>query len=76
MRFAQTRPGRWIGAALRRMARAPDTRPHIEVAAGPLFANNICTIHFVGAHAELSIEHYLPDRGEPDLAEVNTVALV
>jgi hypothetical protein len=76
MRFTLTRPGRWIGSALRRLARAADTRPHIQVAAGPLFANNLCEIRFHGAHADLTIEHYLPDGGEPDLAEVRSVSLV
>jgi hypothetical protein len=76
MRFALTRPGRWIGAALRRLVRAPDTRPHIQLSAGPLFANNLCEIRFHGAHADLTIEHYLPDGGDPDLAEVRSVSLV
>ena len=76
LRFAATRWGRWIGASLRRLARAPDTRPHIEVAAGPLFANNMCVIEFRGAHAELTIEHYVADGGEPDLAEQPRVTLV
>jgi hypothetical protein len=76
MRFALTRTGRWIGAALRRLSRAEDTRPHIDLAAGPLFANNLCEIRFHGAHAELTIEHYLPDGGQPDLDQVETVALV
>jgi hypothetical protein len=75
MRFALTRSGRWIGAALRRMVRAPDTRPHIEVVSGPLFANNIGVIQFEGATAALTIEHYLPDGDTPDLAESETVIL-
>ena len=75
MRFTLTRTGRLVGAVLRRLVGAPDTRPHIDVVAGPLFANNLCALRYEGAKAELKIEQYVPDGGEPKLADTPHVTL-
>lgn len=76
MRFTLTRAGRAAGGLLRRMVRAGNTRPGIEVVAGPLFANNLCELRYDGARAELCIEHCVPDGdGEPDLTALPLVPL-
>jgi hypothetical protein len=76
MRFTLTRPGRLIGGLLRRSVRVPETRPEIDMATGPLFANNLCELRYDGVHAELAIEHCVPDNdGEPDLTVLPAVVL-
>jgi hypothetical protein len=76
MRFTLTRTGRAVGALLRRAARAPDTRPGIELASGPLFSNNLCVLSYTDDGVRLDVEHYEPDEdGEPHLAEHPQVTL-
>ncbi len=76
MRFTLTRVGRRVGGLLRRLARAPETRPGIDVVTGPLFANNICELRYDGASAELCVEHCVPDSdGMPDLTALPLVTL-
>jgi hypothetical protein len=76
MRLTLTRAGRRIGAVLRRLVRAPETRPGIDVVTGPLFANNLCELRYEGPRAELSVEHSAPDGdGQPDLTALPPVVL-
>jgi hypothetical protein len=76
MRLTLTRTGRRLGGLLRRLVRAPETRPGIEVVAGPLFANNLCELRYDGPRAELSIEHCVADGdGQPDLTALPVVVL-
>ena len=77
MRFTLTRAGRVVGAVLRRLVRAPDTRPRFEIETGPLFANNLGVIEYGPDEVWLSVEHDVPDDdGEPQLAEIPRVRLV
>jgi hypothetical protein len=77
MRFTLTRTGRRIGALLRRLVRAPETRPGIEVVTGPLFANNLCELRYDGPRAELCVAHCVADAdGQADLTALPLVALI
>jgi hypothetical protein len=76
MRLSMSRYGRWLAGLLRLAARAPDTRPGIELAAGPFFANNVTEIRYDGARIELVIENFHPDDdGAPELHELSRLDL-
>jgi hypothetical protein len=57
MRLATTRAGALIGAALRRLSRGRDSRPAIDVVAGPFFANNMVELRFDDAGTTAVFEH-------------------
>jgi hypothetical protein len=77
MRFTLTRTGRVVGSLLRRLARAPETRPGIEMVTGPLFANNLAVIDYGPDEVWLAIEHDVPDGdGKPKLVDIPSVRLV
>ena len=77
MRFAITRTGAFVGAALRRASRGVDTRPGLTVEAGPYFANNMCVIDYAQAGAVAVFEQStISDTGDdPVLTEVGRVSL-
>ena len=77
MRFTLTRVGRAVGAVLRRLVRAPETRPGLEVACGPLFANNLGVLEYSDGEVWLTVEHDVPDAdGEPELAKTPRIQLL
>ena len=81
MRFTLTRVGRVVGSILRRLVKAPDTRPGLELASGPLFANNLGVLEYCrGDDGEdevwFTVEHDVPDDdGKPELADLPRVRL-
>ncbi len=76
LRFTLTGAGARIGAALRRLASGPDTRPSIDLRSGPYFANNMCEVHYRGDSVWVTIEHSEPDAdGRPQLQAIDTVEL-
>ncbi len=76
MRFSLTRTGARVGGLLRRLARGADTRPAIEVVAGPFFANNMCEVVYGRDRIEVAFEQSTSSDGdEPDLNEVGRLAL-
>ena len=76
MRSTLTTSGARIGDLLRRSVRAKETRPGIEMTAGPFFANNMCELHFRSNEVELVIEQAAPnDADEPELHQVANVLL-
>lgn len=76
MRSSLTSTGARIGDLLRRSVRAEETRPGIEMTAGPFFANNMCELHFRSNEVELVIEQAAPnDNDEPELHQVANVLL-
>jgi hypothetical protein len=77
MRFSITRSGRVVGALLRRLARGRDTRPQLDVRAGPFFANNMCEITYGSTGVTAVIQQSTSsDDGEPDLTEVAKISLL
>jgi phosphodiesterase/alkaline phosphatase D-like protein len=77
MRFTLTRAGRVVGALLRRLVKAPDSRVGLELSTGPLFANNLAVIEYTSDEVWLAIEHDEPgDDGTPELADIPRVQLV
>ena len=71
MRSTLTAAGRRFGGLLRRLSRAPRSRPGIEMEAGPFFANNMAEIHYRGDEVRLLIEQSTPDDdGNPQLETV------
>ncbi len=71
MRFALTRSGARVGKLLRRLVRGVDTRPALDVVAGPFFANNMCEIVYRPDNVELVFEQSTSSDGDqPDLNEV------
>lgn len=76
MRSTLTAAGARIGDLLRRSVRAEETRPGIEMTAGPFFANNMCEIHYRGSEVELVIEQAAPNENDdPELHQVANVLL-
>ncbi len=76
MQLALSRPGRAIGALLRRAARRRDNRPAIDTVAGPFFANNISELRYDGDHIELVVANFTPDgEGRPELRELSRLDL-
>ena len=82
MRFSITRAGGIVGSALRQSSRGPDTRPHLDVVAGPYFANNICLVEYArdeqdGDDIEVVFEQStsIDDGDDPDLTEVGRVTI-
>ncbi len=76
MRFSLTRSGGRVGGLLRRLARAPDTRPALDVVAGPYFANNMCEVIYHDDRIEVAFEQSTSTDGdEPDLNEVGRLTL-
>ena len=77
MRFSITRGGRVVGSLLRRLSRGPDTRPGLEMAAGPFFANNMCELTFGRDDVTAVFENStsIADGDEPDLTVVGRITL-
>ncbi|MEP6298938.1 MAG: alkaline phosphatase D family protein, partial [Ilumatobacter sp.] len=76
MRFSLTRSGARVGSMLRRLARGGDTRPVIDVVAGPFFANNMCEVIYESDRIEVAFEQSTSSDGdEPDLNEVGRLTL-
>jgi len=77
MRSALTRSGARFGDLLRRSVGAPVTRPYLVMHAGPLFANNMCELHYRDDGIELVMEQAsADDDGEPELREVAAVCVL
>ncbi len=76
MKLALSRPGRAVGALLRRAARRADNRPAIDTVAGPFFANNISELRYDADHIELVVANFTPDGdGRPELRELSHLDL-
>ena len=77
MRLATTRTGARVAGALRRLARGGDTRPRIQLAAGPYFANNMCQLRFTADGASVVFEQSTSSAtgDEPDLRIVDRLTL-
>ena len=77
MRFATKRAGAIVGAVLRRASRGPDTRPHLQIEAGPHFANNMCEVVYAADQITVTFEHStsIADGEDPDLAVVDSLTL-
>ena len=76
LRAVLSRPGRVLGALLRRAARQPDTRPRIDTVAGPFFANNIGELRYEGSRIDLVVANFTPDSdGRPELRELSHLDL-
>lgn len=76
MRSTLTPLGRAFGNLLRVLSRAPETRPGIELAVGPFFANNMAELHYVDGQVNLQIEQSFPDEdGNPQLSVVADLPL-
>lgn len=73
MRGTLTKSGARVGNLLRRLVKSPETRPGIQVEAGPFFANNMCELHYRADSVELSIEQSVI---EDDAAVLNEIASV
>jgi hypothetical protein len=76
LRFTLTGVGRRIGSVLRRSVRAADTRPSIEMIAGPFFNNNMCELVADGASLVLTIEQATSSDDGPLLTEVACLDLL
>ena len=77
MRFSITRAGALVGGVLRRLSRGPDTRPELDVVAGPYFANNMCQLDYAADGITATFEQSTSsDTGDdPDLTEVGRITL-
>ena len=80
MRFALTRTGARVGRLLRGLVRGADTRPALDVVAGPFFANNMCEIVYGPDAAPDTVEVVFEqststDGSSPDLNEVARLTL-
>ncbi len=77
MRMTLTRAGRAAGGLLRRLSGAPESRPGIEMAVGPFFANNMAEVRYRAGEVSLQIEQSFPDaEGDPQLDVVADLELV
>lgn len=61
MRLTLTRFGRVVGGLLRRTSGAPETRPGIQMAVGPFFANNMAEVRYGGEAVHVQFEQSVPD---------------
>ncbi len=75
MRFALTRNGARVGKVLRRLVRGRDTRPLLDVVAGPFFANNMCEVVYRSDRVEVAFEQSTSSDDEPDLNEVGRLII-
>ncbi len=74
MRFALTRTGAVVGRLLRATVRGPDSRPDLDVVAGPFFANNMCEITYRADGVEVVFEQSRSaDDDEPDRPNIHEV---
>jgi len=74
MRFAITRAGAVVGRLLRATVRGPDSRPDLDVVAGPFFANNMCEIAYRSDGVEVVFEQSRSaDDDESDRPDIHVV---